>query len=135
MITPSDWTYEGQLDTPAEQPTTPDQERAKIAALFKPTSEEPQTDSIDYLAAFEAHKKGKQASVNTEEPLVSPQLSSPKEDVTDRYKAHLTELLTSHEEETVHYRVELERLQELVVGKEKVIKTIKAIMTAMDTLD
>ncbi|MFC3928809.1 DUF5945 family protein [Streptococcus caprae] len=135
MITPSDWTYEGQLDTPAEQPTTPDQERAKIAALFKPTSEELQADSIDYLAAFEKHKKGKQAPVREQDKVVSTQLSNPKEDITDRYKAYLTELLTSHEEETVHYRVELERFQELVAGKEKVIKTIKAIMTAMDTLD
>ncbi|QQC00549.1 hypothetical protein I6I32_01665 [Streptococcus oralis] len=127
----------GQLDTTEPKPTSAEQERAKIAALFgKEPEATAQDNTIDYSAAFEQHKKASQKTLDITSSEVTTPL--PKvchgDDLTAQYNAHLTNLLTGHEDELAHYRVELERLEDLITGKKKTITTIKAILTAIDTL-
>lgn len=135
MTATNDWTFDGQLESTDTIPATADQERAKIAALFgKGTVGTAQSDNIDYQAAFEEHKKAEQAQPNLTSSKEAVALSSTEDDITSSYKSHLTQTLAGHEQELVHVRVELERLQELVTSKEKTIKTIKAILSAIDSL-
>ncbi|HEM4740927.1 TPA: hypothetical protein U1053_000969 [Streptococcus suis] len=138
MMTQTDWTYDGSLDQPT--PTTPDQERAKIAALFGKgdPAPSPTTETIDYQAEFQKLKAGElqQASqenteVSTPAVTLSPTLDK---DPTTLYKEHLQKQLTSHETDMSSYQQELDRLQELVNEKGNTIKTITAILKAMDTL-
>lgn len=139
MTTQNDWTYDGSLEQTT--PTTPDQERAKIAALFGKGTPEPSptTEGIDYQAEFQKLKAGEsqQASQeNTEVPPVAVTLPSPTfdKDPTALYKAHLEKQLTNHENDRSTYQLELERLQGLVNEKTKTINTITAILKAMETL-
>lgn len=139
MMTQEDWTYDGSLDQAT--PTTPDQERAKIAALFGKgdPAPSPATETIDYQAEFQKLKAGEsqQASQeNTETPPAAVTFPSPILDKgpTTLYKEHLQKQLTSHEADMSSYQQELDRLQELVNEKGNTIKTITAILKAMDTL-
>ena len=126
----------GQLDTTEPTPTSAEQERAKITALFEKAPEETaQADTIDYSAAFEQHKKASQETLDVTSSAVTNPL--PKvchgDDLIAQYNAHLNNLLTGHEDELTHYRIELERLEDLVTGTKKTITTIKAILTTIDT--
>lgn len=138
MSTPTDWTFDGTLDqtTPT---TTPDQERAKIAALFGKGEVGQATEVIDYQAEFQKLKgdESPQASQeNTVVPTPSVTLSPTLDkDPTTLYKEHLQKQLTSHETDMSSYQQELDRLQELVNEKSTTIKTITAILKAMDTIE
>ncbi|MFA9494016.1 DUF5945 family protein, partial [Streptococcus sp. E17BB] len=139
MTTQTDWTYDGSLDQPT--PTTPDQERAKIAALFGKgdPAPSPATEGIDYQAEFQKLKAGElqQASQeNTEVLPASVTFLDPTldKDPTTLYKEHLQKQLTSYEADMSNYQLELDRLQGLVNEKGNAIKTITAILKAMDTL-
>lgn len=139
MTTQTDWTYDGSLDQPT--PTTPDQERAKIAALFGKgdPAPSPATEGIDYQAEFQKLKAGdkQQASQeNTEVLPASVTFLGPTldKDPTTLYKEHLQKQLTSHEADMSSYQLELDRLQGVINEKGNTIKTITAILKAMDTL-
>lgn len=138
MTTQTDWTYDGSLDqtTPT---TTPDQERAKIAALFGKGEVGQATEVIDYQAEFQKLKAGDKQQASQENTEMSPAvvaLPSPTldKDPTTLYKEHLQKRLTSHEADMSSYQLELDRLQGLVNEKGNTIKTITAILKAMDTL-
>lgn len=137
MTTQTDWTYDGSLDQAT--PTTPDQERAKIAALFGKGEGGQATEAIDYQAEFQKLKAGDKQQASQENTEMSPSvvaLPSPTldKDPTTFYKEHLQKQLTSHEADMSTYQLELDRLQGLVNEKGNTIKTITAILKAMDTL-
>ncbi|WP_449461310.1 DUF5945 family protein [Streptococcus suis] len=137
MSTPTDWTFDGTLDqtTPT---TTPDQERAKIAALFGKGEVGQATEVIDYQAEFQKLKGDESPQASQENTVVpTPSVTlSPTLDKgpTTLYKEHLQKQLTSHETDMSSYQQELDRLQELVNEKSTTIKTITAILKAMDTI-
>lgn len=138
MTTQTDWTYDGSLDQPTPA-TTPDQERAKIAALFGKGEAGSTTESIDYQAEFQKLKAGDKQQApqeNTEVPPAVVALPSPTldKDPTTLYKEHLQKQLASHEADMSRYQLELDRLQGLVNEKGNTIKTITAILKAIDTL-
>lgn len=138
MTTQADWTFEGSLDQPTPA-MTPDQERAKIAALFGKGEAGSTTESIDYQAEFQKLKAGDKQQASQENTEMSPSvvaLPSPTldKDPTTLYKEHLQKQLTSHEADMSSYQLELDRLQGLVNEKGNTIKTITAILKAMDTL-
>lgn len=140
MTTPTDWTFDGSLDQ-TTPPTTPDQERAKIAALFGKgdPAPSPTTETIDYQAEFQKLKGDESPQASQENTEMSPSvvaLPSPTldKDPTTLYKEHLQKQLTSHEADMSTYQLELDRLQGLVNEKGNTIKTITAILKAMDTL-
>ncbi|MGT2866436.1 DUF5945 family protein [Streptococcus fryi] len=139
MTTQIDWTYDGSLDQPAS--TTPDQERAKIAALFGKgdPAPSPTTETIDYQAEFQKLKAGELQQASQENTEMSPAvvaLPSPTldKDPTILYKEHLQKQLTSYEADMSTYQLELDRLQRLVNEKGNTINTITAILKAMDTI-
>lgn len=138
MTTQTDWTYDGSLDQPTPA-TTPDQERAKIAALFGNGEAGSTTESIDYQAEFQKLKAGDKQQAPQENTEVSPAvvaLPSPTldKDPTTLYKEHLQKQLASHEADMSRYQLELDRLQGLVNEKGNTIKTMTAILKAIDTL-
>lgn len=136
MRTPTDWPFDGTLDqtTPT---TTPDQERAKIAALFGKGEVGQATEVIDYQAEFQKLKGDESPQASQEmfkvpaTVTVSPTLD---QDPISLYKDHLQKQLANHEADMSTYQLELDRLQGLVSEKGNTIKTITAILKAMDTL-
>ncbi|MGT2965549.1 DUF5945 family protein [Streptococcus acidominimus] len=137
MTTQTDWTYDGSLDQAT--PTTPDQERAKVAALFGKgdPAPSPATEGIDYQAEFQKLKAGDKHQASQEMFKVPPTVTlSPTldQDPATLYKDHLQKQLASHEADMSSYQQELDHLQGLVNEKGNTIKTITAILKAMDTL-
>lgn len=140
MTKTEEWAFDGQLDVTETPTTSPAEERAKIAVLFgKPAPEQKASEPIDYAAAFAAHK-GKQAPEPKDQEQVkleqetSPQADS-EDDITTSYKAHLTQLLSGHQLELENYQEQLEQIQQQVAQKETTVKTIKAILMAIDSLN
>lgn len=68
------------------------------------------------------------------EQETSPQADS-EGDITASYKNHLTQLLSGHQLELENYQEQLEQVQQQVSQKETTVKTIKAILMAIDSLN
>lgn len=140
MTKTEEWAFDGQLDATETPTTSPAEERAKIAALFgKPAPEQKASELIDYAAAFAAHK-GKQAPELKAQEQVKREQETPsqtdsEDDITASYKNHLTQLLSGHQFELENYQEQLEQVQQQVSQKETTVKTIKAILMAIDSLN
>lgn len=140
MTKTEEWAFDGQLDATETPTTSPAEERAKIAALFgKSAPEQKASEPIDYAAAFAAHK-GKQAPEPKDQEQVKREQETPsqtdsEDDITASYKAHLTQLLSGHQLELENYQEQLEQVQQQVSQKETTVKTIKAILMAIDSLN
>ena len=87
------WNFDQPLDDAT--PTSSNEERAKIAALFHKKDDQP-NEEVDYVAAFEKQKKNPEAKVESKTEEKDKQSQSLKVNITSDYKQHLANTIAQN---------------------------------------
>lgn len=125
------WNFDQPLDDAT--PTSSNEERAKIAALFHKKDDQP-NEEVDYVAAFEKQQK------NQEKPVVSKSKNQPHSDqpqkstITNDYQQYLAAMVAQNKEEIANSQKKIEELHQLIDEKNKHNKKLEAISAAIDEL-
>lgn len=125
------WNFDQPLDDVT--PTSSNEERAKIVALFHKQDDKP-NEEVDYVAAFEKQKKESESKeVQTPESKVKQ--SQPKNvNITSDYKQHLADTIAQNNKDISACQKQIEELHQLIDEKKIQNKKLQAISVAIDDL-
>ncbi|MEX5397398.1 DUF5945 family protein [Streptococcus sp. ZJ93] len=125
------WNFEQPLDD--VKPTSSNEERAKIAALFH-KQENQSNEEMDYVAAFEKQKMGSE-SKDARTPESKVKQSQPKKaNITSDYKQHLADTISQNNKDISACQKQIEELHQLIDEKKIQNKKLQAISAAIDDL-
>ncbi|MEZ7570020.1 DUF5945 family protein [Streptococcus anginosus] len=125
------WNFDQQLDD--VKPTSSNEERAKIAALFH-KQDEKSIEEVDYVAAFEQQKKESESKdAQTPKPRIKQSLPK-KVNITSDYKQHLADTIAQNNNDISACQKQIERLHQLIDKKKIQNKKLQAISAAIDDL-
>ncbi|HEM4162214.1 chemotaxis protein [Streptococcus suis] len=125
------WNFDQPLDD--VKPTSSNEERAKIAALFHKQDEKP-IEEVDYVAAFKQQQK-ESKSKDDQSPESKVKQSQPmKVNITSDYKQHLADTITQNNKDISACQKQIEELHQLIDEKKIQNKKLQAISVAIDDL-
>lgn len=125
------WNFDQQLDD--VKPTSSNEERAKIAALFH-KQDEKSIEEVDYVAAFEQQKKESESKdAQTPKPRIKQSLPK-KVNITSDYKQHLADTIAQNNNDISACQKQIEGLHQLIDKKKIQNKKLQAISAAIDDL-
>lgn len=125
------WNFDQPLDD--VKPTSFNEERAKIAALFH-KQDEKTIEEVDYVAAFEQQQK-ESKSKDDQTPESKVKQSQPKkENITSDYKQHLADTISQNNKDISACQKQIEALHQLIDEKKIQNKKLQAISVAIDDL-
>lgn len=125
------WNFDQPLDD--VKPTSSNEERAKIAALFH-KQDEKSIEEVDYVAAFEQQKKESE-SKDAQMPETKVKQSQPKKvNITSDYKQHLADTIAQNNNDISACQKQIEELHQLIDEKKIQNKKLQAISVAIDDL-
>lgn len=125
------WNFDQPLDD--VKPTSSNEERTKIAALFHKQDEKP-IEEVDYVAPFEQQKRDLE-SKDARTPESKVRQSQPKkENITSDYKQHLAETIEQNNKDISTCQKQIEELHQLIDEKKIQNKKLQAISVAIDDL-
>lgn len=125
------WNFDQPLDDVT--PTSSNEERAKIAALFHKQDDKP-VEEVDYGAAFEKQKKNPEAKVKSKTEEKDKQSQSLKVNITSDYKQHLANTIAQNNDDISACQKQIEELHQLIDEKKIQNKKLQAISAAIDDL-
>ena len=114
-------------------PTSSNEERAKIAALFHKKDDQP-NEEVDYVAAFEKQKKNPEAKVESKTEEKDKQSQSLKVNITSDYKQHLANTIAQNNNDISACQKQIEEFHQLIDEKKIQNKKLQAISVAIDEL-
>ena len=125
------WNFDQPLDDAI--PTSSNEERAKIAALFHKKDDKPKKE-VDYVAAFEKQKKNPEAKVESKTEEKDKQSQSLKVNITSDYKQHLANTIAQNNNDISACQKQIEEFHQLIDEKKIQNKKLQAISVAIDEL-
>ena len=125
------WNFDPPLDDAT--PTSSNEERAKIAALFHKKDDQP-NEEVDYVAAFEKQKKNPEAKVESKTEEKDKQSQSLKVNITSDYKQYLANTIAQNNNDISACQKQIEELHQLIDEKKIQNKKLQAISAAIDDL-
>ena len=125
------WKVDHPLDDAT--PTSSNEERAKIAALFHKKDDQP-NEEVDYVAAFEKQKKNPEAKVESKTEEKDKQSQSLKVNITSDYKQHLANTIAQNNNDISACQKQIEEFHQLIDEKKIQNKKLQAISVAIDEL-
>lgn len=125
------WNFDQPLDDVT--PTSSNEERAKIAALFHKQDDEP-IEEVDYAAAFEKQKKNPEVKVESKTEEKDKQSQSLKVNITSDYKQHLANTIAQNNNDISACQKQIEELHQLIDEKKIQNKKLQVISAAIDDL-
>ncbi|MGG6796402.1 UNVERIFIED_CONTAM: chemotaxis protein [Streptococcus canis] len=125
------WNFDQPLDDVT--PTSSNEERAKIAALFQKKDEKP-VEEMDYGAAFEKQKMATKPKVESKPEEKEMTSKSSNVSITSDYKQHLADTIAQNNDDISACQKKIEELHQLIDEKKIQNKKLQAISAAIDDL-